>query len=64
MSPSTLKHQVIDEPVREDPGTDEPVREDPDTGRTGTGAPGTSRPALLAGEERDTPERHIFRGLD
>jgi len=26
--------------------------------------PGTERPALLAGEERDVPDRHIFRGTD
>ncbi|MGW2492622.1 hypothetical protein ACWCV9_36220 [Streptomyces sp. NPDC001606] len=26
--------------------------------------PATERPALLAGEERDVPDRHIFRGID
>ncbi|WP_330305217.1 MULTISPECIES: hypothetical protein [unclassified Streptomyces] len=26
--------------------------------------PGTERPALLAGEEHDVPDRHIFRGTD
>ncbi|MBT2488545.1 hypothetical protein J7E96_08415 [Streptomyces sp. ISL-96] len=26
--------------------------------------PGTGRPVLLAGEEEDIPDRHIFRGID
>ncbi|MFI7016179.1 hypothetical protein [Streptomyces sp. NPDC050164] len=26
--------------------------------------PGTHRPALLAGEEGDNPDPHIFRGID
>ncbi|MFI6358569.1 hypothetical protein ACIBJF_39550 [Streptomyces sp. NPDC050743] len=26
--------------------------------------PDTRRPALLAGEEGETPDQHIFRGID
>ncbi|WP_405886468.1 hypothetical protein OG747_52385 (plasmid) [Streptomyces sp. NBC_01384] len=26
--------------------------------------PAPERPALLAGEEREFPDRHIFRGID
>ncbi|MEV7525562.1 hypothetical protein [Streptomyces sp. NPDC091371] len=26
--------------------------------------PDTRRPALLAGEEEETPDQHIFRGVD
>lgn len=34
------------------------------TARPGSEEPGTQRPALLAGEERDVPDRYIFRGID
>jgi hypothetical protein len=30
----------------------------------GPAEPEAERPALLAGEERDVPDRHIFRGID
>ncbi|MFE2558274.1 hypothetical protein ACFXGT_20045 [Streptomyces sp. NPDC059352] len=26
--------------------------------------PGSGRPVLLAGEDEDIPDRHIFRGID